>query len=465
MLSIPQPDSLSQFIVNSPVVQTFIDKFPLAVTLVVNHKIRAANEAYAKILGFESAQELIGLTVEQFVDESDREHFINNNSNNYAALIPGGVYYWKYRIHGKIKYIEGHPTAFSLGNDQIVISTIIDVTDKVLREERLKTGCERLERENKRLQIKLQKGEEIFIGEGPAMRKTMHMALQMGKNETNLVITGETGTGKSMLAKIIHNASSRRNEPFVMVNCAAIPDSLLENEFFGHVKGAFTGAQDKQVGYLGAAHKGTLFLDEVGELAPSMQAKLLHAIEEKRYIPIGGNQYMESDVRLICATNRDLVRMVKEGKLREDFFYRIFVVNIAIPPLRERKDDLPRLVKFFFNKFNTLDISPQIPDHLMEIFLAYEWPGNVRELQNVILRYLATGQVQLFSSGQDKLKYVAHEEIQTTKEETLEQVLLRTEREYILKTMDQCQGSKIRTAEKLGVNLRTFHRRCAKLGI
>ena len=367
---------------------------------------------------------------------------------------------------------------FPWGNQTALLSTMVDVTDAVLKEQELEDERARLEKENAQLLEKISRQDAVFFGESPAMRKTMSLAVQMGKTDTNLVILGETGTGKSLLARVIHDVSPRRDHPFVMVNCAAIPEQLLESEFFGYAKGAFTGATGDRQGFLGAAHRGTLFLDEVAELNPAMQAKLLHAVENKRYTPVGGTRSLAGDVRLICATNRDLIQMVREGTLREDFFYRIFVVDIPVPPLRERKEDLPKLIEFFFAKFSPLDAKVRIPEELVRLFLAYDWPGNVRELQNVILRYLATGQVQ-FIAPTERMAESSFAPSLFTERETdperntkteaafspLKKMLEQAERAYILQALAHCNGNKAHTARLLGVKLRTFHSRCARLGI
>lgn len=483
---------LAQFTATSPIVQTLIEKFPLPVALVLQSRIQVTNMAYARLTGYDSPEAMIGLPVGTFIDEADKARFLELNANNHAGLKPNAVYRWRYRVHGKIRHVEGRPVVFPWGNDTALISTMVDVTDTVRKERELEDERARLEKENAQLLEKLSKQDEIFLGDSPAMHRTMTLALQMGKTDTNLVILGETGTGKSLLARVIHDVSPRRDQSFVMVNCAAIPEPLLESEFFGHTRGAFTGATDARRGLLGAAHRGTLFLDEVAELNPAMQAKLLHAIESKQYTPVGGTRPLAGDVRLICATNRDLVQMVRDGTLREDFFYRIFVVDIPVPPLRERREDLPKLIEFFFAKFSPLDADIRIPPELVRLFLRYDWPGNVRELQNVILRYLATGQVQFiapldarpypgpgrsllpsaaFSASGDGDPARADPERQAAGpgEEnvplSLQEALDRAEREHILRVLKQCNGNKVRAAQRLGVKLRTFHRRCGRLGI
>ena len=473
-----QAVSLAQFTIASPIVQTLIDKFPLPVALVLQSRIQATNQAYAAMTGYESPEAMIGLPVGTFIDEADQARFQELNANNHAGLKPNAVYRWRYRVHGRVRHVEGHPVVFPWGNQTALLSTMVDVTDAVLKEQELEDERARLEKENAQLLEKISRQDAVFFGESPAMRKTMSLAVQMGKTDTNLVILGETGTGKSLLARVIHDVSPRRDHPFVMVNCAAIPEQLLESEFFGYAKGAFTGATGDRQGFVGAAHRGTLFLDEVAELNPAMQAKLLHAVENKRYTPVGGTRSLAGDVRLICATNRDLIQMVREGTLREDFFYRIFVVDIPVPPLRERKEDLPKLIEFFFAKFSPLDAKVRIPEELVRLFLAYDWPGNVRELQNVILRYLATGQVQ-FIAPTERMAESSFAPSLFTERETdperntkteaafspLKKMLEQAERAYILQALAHCNGNKAHTARLLGVKLRTFHSRCARLGI
>lgn len=500
-----QTIGLAQFTVTSPIVQTLIEKFPLPVALVLQSRIQVTNRAYASLTGYDSPEAMIGLPVGTFIDEADKVRFLELNANNHAGLKPDSVYRWRYRVHDRIRYVEGRPVVFPWGNDTALISTMVDVTDAVLKEQELEDERARLEKENAHLLEKLSRQDAIFLGDSPAMRKTMSLAVQMGKTDTNLVILGETGTGKSLLARVIHDVSPRRDHPFVMVNCAAIPEQLLESEFFGYARGAFTGAAGDRQGFLGAAHRGTLFLDEVGELHPAMQAKLLHAVESKRYTPVGGTRPLDGDVRLICATNRDLVQMVRDGALREDFFYRIFVVDIPVPPLRDRKEDLPKLIEFFFAKFSPLDAKVRIPEELIRLFLRYDWPGNVRELQNVILRYLATGQVQFIAplesgeatratapgtphtagtGGANLLPHLSSavsphgraagdrpdkdpEDGADTDADivSLKDALERAERDHILKSLRLCHGNKVRAAQRLGVKLRTFHRRCGRLGI
>lgn len=465
------PSALISFRTDSPVIRAFVKKFPLPVALVRNERVCAANQAYAKLAGYSKVSDIIGMHPADFIDKSDKERFLSLNRNRHAGLQSDKVYSWRYNVGGEIRHVEGRPTIFHWGRDTILISTVIDVTESIRREARLRADKCRLEEEKRVLLEKIPSIHHNFIGKGPRMRHLLDRAIHLASSDMNIVILGETGTGKNTLARIIHEISSRREHPFVIVNCAAIPEQLLESEFFGYQKGAFTGAVTDKLGFLGMAHQGTLFLDEVGELSLAMQAKLLHALERKKYIPLGGTKEMESDVRLVCATNSDLLEMVHSHSMREDFFYRIFVGDLVIPPLRERKNDLPELISFFFKKFSTTDVPPKLPNKLLERFLSYSWPGNVRELQNVILRYLATGELHFFSSRSPVVELArmdSKEDIEGMAEEgvlSLEQCRMAAERRCIMSALQKCGGRKDRAAELLGLNIRTFHRYCTRLGI
>ena len=248
----------------------------------------------------------------------------------------------------------------------------------------------RLESENVNLreQIEQKFGLENIIGESAAMRAVFQTVQQVAPSRATVLISGETGTGKELIAKAIHNLSPRKNGPFVAVHAAALPTSLLESELFGHEKGAFTGAVERRIGRFELADGGTLFLDEVGELEAPMQVKLLRVLEEQTFERVGGAKTLQVDVRLVAATNKELKKLVSEGKFRDDLFYRLSVVTVDLPPLRARRDDIPLLVKGFLDEFgreNNKQVRELTPEAL-NVLLAYDWPGNVRELRNVIER-------------------------------------------------------------------------------
>ncbi|ABB32678.1 two component, sigma54 specific, transcriptional regulator, Fis family [Geobacter metallireducens RCH3] len=245
-----------------------------------------------------------------------------------------------------------------------------------------------LSRENRRLREELSEREEFrsIIGISPPMEEVFRVIDRVADTDATVLITGESGTGKELVARAIHNRSSRRAAPFVAINCAAIPRDLLESELFGHVKGAFTGAVQDKEGKFRQAEAGTLFLDEVGELPVELQSKLLRALQEKEVQPVGGAHTIKLDVRVVAATNADLEEAIAEGRFREDLFYRLSVIPVHLPPLRERKEDIPLLVRHFAAKHGgaSVTFSPEI----LAVMAAYGWPGNVRELENTVERIL-----------------------------------------------------------------------------
>ncbi|WPD21572.1 MAG: sigma-54 dependent transcriptional regulator [Candidatus Electrothrix scaldis] len=261
---------------------------------------------------------------------------------------------------------------------------------------------ERLRRENillKRKIVELERGAGFgaMIGKSPAMQEVFTLAQKVAEHPTTVLITGESGTGKELVAAGIHAKSGRANKPFIAVNCGSIPENLLESEFFGYKRGAFTGADRDKKGLFEEANKGTLFLDEIGELPPSMQVKLLRVLQEQEIRPVGSAQRKKIDVRILAATARDMSEEVQQGRFREDLFYRINVINIQVPPLRRRSGDIPLLCDYFIKKFkrslNRSDIEG-LSNAALQQLLAYSWPGNVRELENVLERavILAEGQ-------------------------------------------------------------------------
>jgi len=232
--------------------------------------------------------------------------------------------------------------------------------------------------------------EEALVGSSPAMQQIYKMIGQVAATEVTVLLRGESGTGKEMVARAIYHHSRRGDKPFLPVNCAAIPETLLESELFGHEKGAFTGALTRRVGKFEQCHGGTLFLDEIGDMTPATQSKILRVLQDRQFERLGGSERITSDVRVIVATNKDLEKAIREGTFRQDLYYRLKVVTLHLPPLRERKEDIPELVRYFLQRFRAdinrevLDISPKSLENLMR----YHWPGNVRELENAVKRAL-----------------------------------------------------------------------------
>lgn len=230
-----------------------------------------------------------------------------------------------------------------------------------------------------------------LVSHSPKMLKIFNLIKQVGATKTNVLISGESGTGKELVARAIHQTSPRNGKPFVTINCSAIPENLMESELFGYVKGAFTGAVTNKKGLFETAHGGTVFLDEIGDLSPLLQVKLLRVIQEREFIPVGDTQTVSVDVRLISATNKDLEQEIIQGRFREDFFYRLNVVHIHLPPLRERREDIPLLAQYFLEKYSRelgKDIR-SISSYALDVLMKYNFPGNVRELENIIERSVA----------------------------------------------------------------------------
>ena len=295
-----------------------------------------------------------------------------------------------------------------------------------------------------------------FVAESEAMQNIFKLAEKVARSEASVLITGESGTGKEVVANFIQSASPRSTKPFVRVNCAALHDQLLESELFGHEKGAFTGATAQRKGRFELADGGTIFLDEIGDMAPETQAKILRALQQGTFERLGGTETIKTDVRLISATNKDLKAAIAEGKFREDLFYRLSVVPIHVPPLRERREDIAPLANYFMKKHgekNRKHMNRITPD-AVALLEAYDWPGNVRELSNVIERavILSFGD----DIGPEALPANLRTRIPIAGEDDLT-VLERSERDLIIKQLRACNGNRGLAAEKLGMSRRTLY--------
>lgn len=296
------------------------------------------------------------------------------------------------------------------------------------------------------------------------MKKIINLATSLAQSDITVLIYGESGTGKEVLAKYIHKMSKRKNMPFVAVNCAAIPDNLLESELFGHEKGAFTGALERRIGKFEKAEGGTLLLDEIGEMALPLQAKLLRVLQEKEFDRIGGKETIKVDVRIIATTNRDLKKECSEGRFREDLYYRLNVFPIKIPPLRERKEDISVLAEHFLHKYNC-KINKQISGFTkkaMEVLKNHYWKGNVRELENVIQRAVFICQKNYID--EDDIYFEAPGESQVSDKEILKGSLKDIERRLIFKTLQETKGNKTKAADILGITVRTLRNKLKEYG-
>ena len=315
-----------------------------------------------------------------------------------------------------------------------------------------------------------------IVGNSPRMQHIYEMIRQVAKTRTSVLITGESGTGKELIAKAIHEQSDRADEPFVTINCGGIPENLLESEFFGHRKGSFTGASADKQGLMEIAHKGTLFLDEIAELSLPMQVKLLRAVQERVFRPVGGTKDLSVDIRIISATNKKLEDEVIEGNFREDLFYRLNVIEIKIPPLRERKGDLLPLAQHFLEKYSR-ELGKQVTkfsSYAIDLLKKYDFPGNIRELENLIERSVALSNTNILLP--DSLAMSIHKKRwiegvrnrrfdvdEVARGVALDSILEEIEKAYIEKAMECADGNKNKAAELLGLSLRSFRYRVDKL--
>jgi len=325
---------------------------------------------------------------------------------------------------------------------------------------RLAEAQRRLEEENILLRREVARRYSFgeVVGESPEMKRILELAAKAATSSLTVLISGETGTGKELVAKVIHANGPRRDRPFLSVNCAALPEALLESELFGHRKGAFTGASEDRKGLFEAAGGGTLFLDEVGEMSPSLQAKLLRVLETGEVRRLGETQARKVDVRIIAATNRNLESDVHAGRFREDLFYRLNVFPIYIPPLRQRKEDIPLLAGYFLENTGKR-LSPEAVDLLVN----YDWPGNVRELKNEMERaaVLAEGEVIEPDVLSDRIRTSTKPSFRGT----LREILDRTEREVIEGVLRECGGNRSEAARRLGLARWSLLRKMERLGI
>jgi PAS domain S-box-containing protein len=437
-------------------------------------------------------QKMLGYTVEQWmseprfwlkiIPEEERETTLRMNDAIFASGSDGVVQHrWKTR-DGRLLWVEAHVSVIFDDNNVAVglRGVTLDISERKVAEEGLRNALieveqlkDQLQKENVYLreQVDLKEEFEEIIGDSDEIKYVLFKIQQVAPTDASVLIQGETGTGKELVARAIHNASPRKDRPMVKINCAALPANLIESELFGHEKGAFTGAQARKIGRFELADGATLFLDEIGELPLELQVKLLRVLQEGEFERLGSSQTRKVDVRIIAATNRNLKVEVQNGSFREDLWYRLNVFPITVPPLRQRKSDIALLVNFFVNQANRKlgRIVKTISPHTMQSLQNYYWPGNIRELANVVERALINSngtELQLadkldaglpgFANGDGN----GHDKPLSRLEDI--------ERDHILSVLDACEwrieGSS-GAADVLGLNSSTLRSRMNKLGI
>jgi transcriptional regulator with PAS, ATPase and Fis domain len=344
---------------------------------------------------------------------------------------------------------------------ELVVREILVFRAEVARKER------RLDRLTRELAERFSYGK--IIGKSPPMRELYRLLDKVSNTDSTILVTGENGTGKELVARAIHFNSERKNKPFVVQNCSAFNDNLLDSELFGHSRGAFTGAVGAKKGLFEVADGGTFFLDEIGDMSPALQVKLLRILQEGTFIPVGETQTRQVDVRVIAATHRDLKSMVEQGLFREDLYYRINVITLALPPLRDRRDDIPVLVDHFVKKHSRKEHRPGLSTACLERLMDYHWPGNVRELENEIERLLVL-------KGEDeeigeeflspRIRYeIYHDGAGPTQAPSLPEALERLERTMILDHLKQARWNKTKAAKSLGISRRNLIRKVQAYGL
>ncbi|MDH5541985.1 MAG: sigma-54-dependent Fis family transcriptional regulator [Nitrospinota bacterium] len=367
------------------------------------------------------------------------------------------------RILGVIEIIDHEDGSVLDSNDLEMLNAFSELSAALILKARVYSS---VKSQATRLKKELDQKFTI-IGDSPIMKKVMSDCAKVAHSKATVMVTGNSGTGKELIARYIHDSSPRSENPFIAVNCAALVETLLESELFGHEKGSFTGADSKKAGLFEAANGGTIFLDEIGETSPNMQIKLLRVLQEGAFNRVGGLATINVDVRVIAATNRDLEEEVKAGKFREDLYYRLNVVRVKMPDLKERKDDIPLLVSHFIQKFrkNSKYEAEGISTDAMEVLKKYHWPGNVRQLENVVERALIMGSgkeikpadlpFEIFEQGEGKVEVGI----------SLKDAQDNFKREFIRRTLDSTGGSKTKAAQLLDIQRTYLSRLIKELGI
>lgn len=366
---------------------------------------------------------------------------------------------------GSVKHLRvvGHPSTSDESSRFEFVGAVTDITERKRAFEEIETLKDRLYKENITLREEVDKASmfEEIVGDSPALQRVLARMNKVSPTDSSVLITGETGTGKELVARGIHKRSSRSSRPFVNVNCAAIPPALIAAELFGHEKGAFTGALQRRLGRFELAEGGTIFLDEIGEIPMETQVTLLRVLQEREFERVGGNQTIRADVRVIAATNRDLQAAISSGAFRRDLFYRLNVVPLEVPPLRERKEDMPMLIEYFIDRY-ARKMGKKIravEAKTLDLLQSYSWPGNIRELQNVIERSVVVSEAEIFSVDPSWLSLTSSSPLNEDRGGFLTRRTADQERQVIEAALAETQGrvsGPMGAAAQLGVPASTL---------
>lgn len=425
------------------------------VALVQDSRFCYVNPEFCKMFNVPSAEEMRGGTVRRppagdadgivRLYGSKADNIIETRVEDVHPLTRSEKTFWIQVCHSPITF-KGRPA---------LLSTFKDITKIKEQQMAAQQMADLLDNENRVLRSTLKERYRLgeILGRSPAMQEVYELILKAAATDASVALFGESGSGKELVSHAIHAHSARKNNRFVAVNCGAIQESLFEREFFGHRKGAFSSAHADSPGYLDMADHGTLFLDEVGELTVNMQAKLLRAVDGGGYRPVGSTAANSADFRIISASNADLSDKVAGGEMRNDFYYRIQVIQIRLPPLRKRIQDIPLLVEHFLRKMKTASGTARVPGRTMDILMEYDWPGNVRELRNVLERYVTLGHLEFLTPGSKPETATAPTGI------NLRKATRELEKSLISKALQQACGNRTRAATLLGISRRALFRK------
>ncbi|MCP3925199.1 MAG: PAS domain S-box protein [Desulfobacterales bacterium] len=429
------------------------------VIVIQKNKLVYVNKLFTEMLEYEDMNTVIGKNINDFISKTDKSSFSHIYSEIKIHLLNKRLFHGKLVTKNEREFwVDGHLSFAEWFGKPCIIGTIKDIDQAKVKELSIKNEFAKL-----KASVKHRYRFGNIIGKSPVMQELYELIVEASNTDAPVTIIGESGTGKEEVARTIHNNSIRKKNGLVAVNCGAIPDSLFESEFFGYKKGAFTGAFMDKHGFFDLANKGTIFLDEVGELTTGLQVKLLRALENGEYTRLGDNTIKKSDVRIISATNANLKEQVNKNIMREDFFYRIHVIPIFIPPLSDRKEDIPLLVEYFFNKYSQQSNKRKLNGKELDLLCDYSWPGNIRELQNVIQRYITSRNFDFFNSYLSERKSFSNVDDNDTQD--FRSAIKNHEHKIIINALEKNLWHKKKTAEMLGLSRRTFFRKLQQLGI